>query len=283
MKRRVLLFAHGLPHTGAGDVEFSAAVRVQVQDEERGLRSLRAVPDAMQLGGLSAGYTPQPFPALLEAIEQELGADDPPLEARVPSELQLWIQRNAPRTWAKLVDSAQILQRGEAFVLERSAAGLAITRRPDGVLSAIDLSCPLLVLCDALARERIPGVSGVVKKTADLEDARRLVRQVLVSRWITRRLSPGLVWEAAAKSYRLRSEPDGPRLTETAWANEPGVPGTLSLELPGSVQPFELDVDPQDDLPLVVVRRGIGWLLDPARKAETLFLDAGGRRPAERS
>ena len=282
MTRRVLLFAHGVPRSGEGDVEFTAGARVQVQDTDRGLRAVRAFPDAGLLGRLASGYRMEPFPALLEQLAAETRPGDPPLEARVPPELQTWIQRKAPRTWSALVEHAEVLQRGEAYVLAREQDGLEITRRPEGALRAEALSCPLLDLCDALARDQIPGVSGVVKKSARLEEARRLLRQTLVSRWLQRRLSPGLVWQADTRTYRLRSAPEGPRLAEVAWANEPGVPGTLALEIPGHVQPFEIDVDPHDDLPLAVVRRGIAWLLDPARTAETLFLDETGRRPAER-
>ena len=284
MTRRVLLLDHALPLVASGsDEEFHARVRVQLQDPERGLRSLRSFGEAGTLGHLRGASTLEAFPAVIEELVSEIEPHEPELEVRVPSEIQTWIQRKAPRTWSLLLENTQLLQRGEAYVLERTATQLEITRRPEGVLRAEDLTCPLLQLCDSLSRDRIPGVSGVVAKSQQLEPAIRLIRQVLVSRWLTRRLGPGLIWHGPTQSYRLRSHPDLPRLTEGGQAAEPGAPAHLSLELAGTVQPFELDVDPHDDLPLAVVRRGISWLLDPSRTAETIFLDRRGKRPSERA
>lgn len=284
MTRRVLLLDHALPLLAPrGDAEFLARARVQLQDPDRGLRSLRVFPSADSLGQLRGTSALESFPQVIEELLAEIEPHEPELEVRVPSEIQAWIQRKAPRTWSLLLENTQLLQRGEAYVLDRTPDRLEITRRPEGVLRAEDLTCPLLDLCDALSRDRIPGVSGVVAKSQQLEPALRLVRQVLVSRWLTRRLGPGLVWHGPSQTYRLRTHPDAPRLSEVAWANEPGVPGRLSLELEGTVQPFELDVDPHDDLPIAVARRGISWLLDPARTTETLFLDRRGKRPSERA
>jgi hypothetical protein len=55
----------------------------------------------------------------------------------------------------------------------------------------------------------------------------------------------------------------------------------LSLHVHGLLQPFELDIDPHDDLPLPVVERALAWLLGPAPESGSLYLDAQGRPPRD--
>ena len=277
--RRTLEFSHQLPRrTERPGVECLARTAMRIEDPARQLAARCALPDLQLLGEATGEFRAEPFPLRLEQLLAEPSADEVPLEVSIPAQVQSWLERRAPMTWNRLCSSAHVLQRGEAFRIARTDGVLEIDHRPEGASNSSPLRCPLLELASALGAGVVPGLSSTVKRKDLIQEAELLVREVLRSRWVTRRLPPGIAWGPEDGAFYLRHSA-GVRLREVPSEGQPELPGTLLLDLDEHVQAFGLNVDPHDELPLDVLRGALPWLLDLAGGNGELFLDPSGRTP----
>jgi hypothetical protein len=307
---RRLVFSERLPSsTAAAGQEAEVWVRLEWEAPQRGLRARRAWPAARTLADLSASYQPALLPRFLE----ELLAlpESAAVEAEVPAQVEAWLAHRAPQSHNLLQARTLLRTRSSVYVIERqrpaSGRPLGLFWRPAGERSLVALRCPLLSAAEVLARGEVPSF-GAALPTGVVAESVALLRALIESRWLSRRLAPGLTWDAAVQCYALRSAPAGPRCSEhlsapgevatTAVAisgigqtrpqlrpadakNPPGLLLGVSLLCPGFSQPFELDLDPHDDLPFAVIRTALAWLLGEAPAEGTLYLDSQGRPPRE--
>lgn len=326
---RRLVFAEDTPQPAEAEgSEAFALVRLEHEDQERGLACRRAWPSVRTLADVEPGFSRRPLPQFLEelvAYQRRRASDPAPegrlgplasqaraeagdlarLEARLPAQVEAWLAQRAPRSHALLSAEFQLLTRSSVYVIERRPAGsqprLNLSWRPAGEPAWVSLRCPLLTAADALARGEVPEL-GAALPAGQGAAAAQLLRSVIEARWLTRRLPPGLCWDAGQQTYALRgvadspqagehrvqSRPPEPELPAAPAAgrrpdakNPPGLLVGLSLHFPGLLQPFELDVDPHDDLPLPVVERALAWLFGSPPERGSLYLDAQGRPPHE--
>lgn len=328
---RRLVFAESTPRpSDQAGVEAVVQVRLEHEDPQRGLACQRAWPAVRTLADVEPGFSPRELPAFLEELlgylrrragEAEAAGPRTPealvpgaareaqgllrLEARLPAQVEAWLAHRAPRSHALLAAEFRLLTRSAVYVIEKRPPGsqprLALAWRPAGEPAWVPLRCPLLSAADALSRGEVPEL-GAALPAGQGEPAALLLRSVIEARWLSRRLPPGLCWDAGTQTYSLRGVPAGPAASEHRIQsrppsgelppapaagrrpnphNPPGLLVGLSLHVHGLLQPFELDIDPHDDLPLPVVERALAWLLGPAPESGSLYLDAQGRPPRD--
>jgi hypothetical protein len=312
---RRLVFAERLPSSSAVDgQEAEAWLRLEWEVPQRGLRALRAWPAARTLADLKAEFFSADLPRFLD--ELLLLPEAAAVESEVPAQVEAWLAHRAPKSHALLQRRTQLRTRTSVYVIERHApvAGrpLGIFWRPAGELALVPLRCPLLGAADLLARAELPSFGAALPPGMQAESV-TLLRALIESRWLSRRLAPGLVWDALQQTYALRRSPAGPRCQEHLSSpspekaddkpaapppgqadplgasgrrhadlkNPPGLLLAASLHCPGLTQAFELDLDPHDDLPFAVIRAALAWLLGDAPPAGTLYLDGHGRPPRD--
>lgn len=278
-----LILAHGDPLSPAAwpgpralpaGTEVLVRARAAVWSEQRDLEAWRALPAALRLGSVSAPWTWLALPDALDSLLSEQPPGAPPIELHLPVAVQAALGRRAPRTWQRMLERTRLRQRGETFVFERGARGLAVRYWPAGDGAPRDCSSPLLALADSLARGTMPAGASADKRSL------ALLSTVLATRWLRRRLPAAVLWDGIARAYRWGACPAEVMLEELDAPAGRSSGESLRLHRPGG-ETTELDARAGDGLPLPVVRAALAWLLSGSTEGTTLYLDATGQPPGE--
>ncbi|QDU65851.1 hypothetical protein [Engelhardtia mirabilis] len=286
-----LELAHGLPRTPRGAVDDSARMpeafahaRVIQEGGADGLRALRRWPGVTRLGDAADTWRWEPLPDLVEGLLASLeSAGAAQLEVHAPAEVQEALRQRAPRTWQLLLQRTRLVQRGEAWSLERRGSDLRVTYLPEHASGPIEVDCPLLSLAARLrgGGELGPESGGEMWERAGRDEVRKLLRELLRARWLHRRLPPGVRWNAADGTFDLRHSETRPRVREDLGEGAGDVPRRLFVQCEALSTQLEFACAPGSELPLAVVRAGLTWLLDRARDEPSVVLTRDGQFPRE--